>query len=154
MVKVTFKNIAVSMIILCLVVVILTSIDRATDVVAPQADTLLRVTVLDLDNQPVNNAQITVEGESYFTDSKGLSSTIQLRSLNNCYDSNISDWYTVNVRVQGNGYVPAMVFNCVVYNGQTRRLTVRLYKKDASNLPYVCYVESPPSDYVKSLLGD
>lgn len=123
------------------------------DVLAPQSETYLRVSVVDLDDKPVHNAKITVGEESFFSDNKGLSPTIRLESLHNSYDSSISSWHTVNVSVQATGYVSALVFNCVVYDAQTRRLTVRLYAKDSSNLPYVCYVESPPSEYVKDLLG-
>ena len=153
MIKATFKNIAISLVILSLVVVVLTTVDRVTDVTANQNDTFLRVTVLDLEDKPVYNAQITVCNRGYNTNNNGLSPTIGLTSLENSYDTTISDWYTVNVTVQCDGYVAALVFNCVVYNGQTRRLTVRLYPKDSSNLPYVCYVESPPSEYIKSFLG-
>lgn len=154
MIKATFKNIALSLLILSLVIVVLTTVDRVADVSASQSDTYLRVTVLDLDDKPVHNAKITVGKDSFFTDNKGLSPTIRLDSPQNSYDSAITDWYTVNVCVQGSGFVSALVFNCVVYNAQTRRLTVRLYTKDSSNLPYVCYVESPPNDYVKGLLKD
>ena len=152
MIKATFKNIAVSMLILSLVIVVLTTVDRVTDVVVTSKDTFLRVSVLDLNDKPVSNAKVTVGGEVFFTDSKGLSQTIRLKSPQNSYDNSITDWYTVNVSVQKEGFVAAMVFNCVVYEAQTRRLTVRLYAKDSSNLPYVCYVESPPADYIKSFL--
>ena len=153
MIKATFKNIAVAMLILSLVIVVLTTVDRVTDVVAASGDTFIRVTVLDLDDKPVQNASVTVAGETFQTDSKGLSPTIRLKSPQNVYDKAITDWYTVNVNVQSDNFVPALVFNCVVYDAQTRRLTVRLYAKDSSNLPYVCYVESPPAEYIKSILG-
>ena len=154
MVKATFKNIAVALILLSLVIVVLTSVDRVMSVSASKSDTYIRVTVLDLNDQPVHNAQVTVGGEDFLTDNKGLSPTIRLKTLQNSYDSSVTDWYTVNVSVQSDKYVPAVIFNCIVYNEQTRRLTVRLYPKDGSNLPYVCYVESPPSDYIKGVLGD
>ena len=152
MIKATFKNIAVSMIILSLVIVVLTTVDRVTDVTASMTDTYLRVTVLDLNDKPVSNAKVTVDGAKFSTDSKGLSPTVLLANMHNSYDSSITDWYTVNVQVQCDGYVSAVVFNCIVYNKQTRRLPARLYPRDESNLPYVCYVESPPSDYVKGIL--
>lgn len=152
MVKATFKNIAVSLIVLSLVIVVLTSVDRVMSVSAAQSDSYIRVSVVDLNNKPLSNVKVTVGAETFFTDNSGLSQTIPLNDLENSYDKSVTNWYTVNVRVQREGYVPAIVFNCVVYSGETRKLTVRLYEKDSSNLPYVCYVESPPSDYIQNLL--
>lgn len=148
MLKATLRNVAFSLVILSMVLVVLVAIDNAGDIKVSQKDTYLRVYVVDLDDKPVHNAQITIGKNSFFTDNKGLSPTIQLSELTNSYDSSVTDWYTVNVVIKKEGYVPTVVFNCVVFDSQTRRLTVKVYQNDASALPYVCYVESPPSDFV------
>lgn len=153
MMKATLKNVAFSLAILAMVLVVLAIVDSATDVKVGKSDTYLRVTVVDLDGKPVHNAQITVCDENFFTDNKGLSPSVQLTSPTNFYNKDITEWYTVNVTVKKEGFVPAVVFNCVVYQNQMRKLTVKIYPKDGSNLPYVCYVESPPSDYVESIIG-
>lgn len=148
MVKATLKNVAFSLVILSMVLVVLVAVDNARNINVSNADTCLRVYVVDLDEKPVHNAQITIGNDSFFTDNKGLSPTIPLPTLINSYDGSITDWYTVNVVIKKDGFVSTAVFNCVVFQGQTRRLTVKVYPKDTSALPYVCYVESPPSDFV------
>lgn len=121
--------------------------------VSARSKTCLRVTVVDLDGNPIHNAQVTVNSQTFNTDNKGLSPAIELNGLTNCYDDAIEEWKTATVTVRKEGYVTAINFNCVVYVSQTRKLTVRLYDVDASELPYTSYVESPPDEYVKELLG-
>ena len=151
--KVTFKNIAFALVILAAVLSVLAVVDRGkTEVQTTKTDTFVRLTVLDLDGNPVHNAQVTVCSETFFTDNKGLSPTIQLAKLENSFDESITDWHTVNVIIKKDGYVPTVMFNCVVYDHDTRKITVKIYPVDASDLPYVCYVESPPDDYVKDLI--
>lgn len=153
MVKANLKNIAISLALLSLVIVILAAVDSAINLDVAQSETYLRVTVVDLSDSPVHNAQISVAGERFYTDNKGLSPNIQLVSPENSYNGDITEWYTVNVVVVKEGFVPAVVVNCVVYDKQTRRLTVKIYPKDNSELPYVCYVESPPNDFLEQLIG-
>lgn len=154
MVKANLKNIAISLVILSVVIVLLTVIDGTRGITVSQSDTYLRVTVVDLQDNPIHNAKISIGTEGYYTDNNGLSPAIKLVSPQNSYDSAITKWHTVNVTVQKEGYVAAVVINCVVYDAQTRRLTVRIYPNDSSNLPYVCYVESPPNEYVQQLLDN
>ena len=150
--KATLKGVAVALSILAMVIVVLTAVDKANDVTVAVTDTYLKIAVVDLNDTPVHNAKVTVGELSFYTDNKGMSPTIQLGSYTNCYDSSITDWGTVTVMIEKDGFAPTFVFNCVVYNGQTRKLTVKIYQQDASELPSVSYVESPPDDYVKGLL--
>ena len=150
--RATLKGIAVALSILAMVIVVLSAVDSASNVTVSSTDTYLKVIVVDLDNLPVHNAKVTVGSQSFYTDNKGLSPSIELVNLANSYDDSISDWGTVTVVIQRDGYAPTFVFNCVVYNGQTRKLTVKIYPQDASQLPYVSYVESPPDEYIKGLL--
>ena len=150
--KATLKGVAIALSILAMVVVILSAVDAANNVTVSATDTYIKVAVVDLNDAPVHNAKVTVGQKSFFTDNKGLSPSIQLTQYTNCYDSSITEWGTVTVIIEKDGYTPTFVFNCVVYDGQTRKLTVKAYPQDASELPYVSYVESPPDDYVKSLL--
>lgn len=142
------------MALLALTLTVLSVLDASASVDADSsAETYLRVTVVDLDGEPLHNAQVEVCGKSFCSDNKGLSPNILLTDLSNAYDASVSQWHTVNVVVKKDGYVPALAINCVVYDGQSRKLTVRLYQNDASNLPYVCYVESPPQSYLQQLVG-
>lgn len=150
--KATLKGVAIALSILAMVIVILSAVDRANGISVSATDTYVKVAVVDLNDAPVHNAKITIGEHSFFTDNKGLSPSIELAKYSNCYDSQITEWGTVTVIIQKDGYTPTFVFNCVVYGGQTRKLTVKVYPQDASELPYVSYVESPPDDYVKSLL--
>ena len=64
------------------------------------------------------------------------------------------DWSTVTVVVSCEGFVTTVLFNCVVKDNQTRGdLTIRLFKLDQSELPYVAIVEVPPDDFIKNLTG-
>lgn len=151
--KATFKNISIALSLLLVVLVILISVDNAASLAAVSAKTQIKVTVVDLEGKPVHNANVTVQGQSFKTDNKGASPSIELKTLKNCYDANVTEWGTETVTVTCKNYVTAVTFNCVVYFGQTRKLTVKIYPKDASDLPYVSYVESPPDEYVKELLA-
>ena len=150
--KATLKGLAIALSILAMVVVILSAVDAASDVTVSATDTYIKIAVVDLNDEPVYSAKVTIGEQSFFTDNKGLSPSIELARYTNCYDSAITEWGTVTVTIEKDGYTPTFVFNCVVYNGQTRKLTVKVYPQDASELPYVSYVESPPDDYVKGLL--
>lgn len=151
--KATFKSIAIALSILVVVMVVLAVVDTRTDTTVSRSETCVKITVVDLDGAPIHNAQITVDGQIFYTDNKGFSPSIQIANLSNCYDATITDWGTVTVVVQKQGYTPTFVLNSVVYSGQTRKLTVKVYPLDSSDLPYVSYVESPPDNYLKSLLS-
>ena len=151
--KATLKNVAVAMAILCAVVAALAVVDVSNNVAVAVTNTSIKVAVVDLDGTPVHNAKVTVGEHSFYTDNKGLSPSIELATIVNSYDATITEWGTVTVIVEKDGYAPTFVFNCVVYNGQTRKLTVKAYPQDGSELPYVSYVESPPDDYVNGLLS-
>ena len=151
--KATLKGVAIALSILAMVIVILSAVDAANDVTVSATDTYVKIAVVDLNDEPVHNAGITIGAQNFFTDNKGLSPSIELSQYTNCYDSKITEWGTVTVIIEKDGYTPTFVFNCVVYAGQTRKLTVKVYPKDASELPYVSYVESPPDDYIQSLIN-
>ena len=151
--KATFKSVAVALAILVVVVGVLAAVDANANAAVAVSNTYIKVAVVDLNGAPVHNAKVTVGEVSFYTDNKGLSPSIELATLSNSYDASITEWGTVTVKVEKDGFVPTFVFNCVVYNGQTRKLTVKTYTKDGSELPYVSYVESPPDDYIKSLLN-
>ena len=152
--KATLKGVAIALSILAMVIVILSAVDAANNVTVSATDTYVKVAVVDLNNTPVHNAKITVGTQSFFTDNKGLSPSIELAEYSNCYDNAITEWGTVTVIIEKMGYTPTFVFNCVVYGGQTRNLTVKIFPQDSSELPYVSYVESPPDDYIKSLISN
>ena len=151
--KATLKNVAIAVAILMMVVVVLTAIDKASDIGVSASKTAIKVTVVDLDNNPVHNAVVNVNGKTFFCDNNGNSPLIELDNLTNCYDKNLTAWHTQTVVVTKDGFVPTVVLNCVVFDKETRKLTVKIYPNDQSNLPYVCYVETPPADYLEGLVG-
>lgn len=151
--KATLKGIAIALSILAMVIVVLSAVDSASNVNVSATDTYLKVAVVDLDNTPVHNAKVIVGNQSFYTDNKGLSPSIELVEFTNSYDDSITEWGTVTVMIQKDGYSPTFVFNCIVYSGQTRKLVVKIYPTDASQLPYVSYVETPPNEYINSLLN-
>ena len=150
--KATLRSVAIALSVLAMVVAALMIADANLVADASAKKTYIRVTVVDLGNNPVHNAQVKVGTTAFNTDNKGLSPAIELSNLTNCYDESIEDWKTATVVVSKDGYVTAVSFNCVVYVGQTRKLTVKLYPVDSSELPYTTYVESPPDEYVKTLI--
>lgn len=152
MIKANFKNVAIVLSVLFVTLVFFAVFDEVSAVNVSESVTYLRVTVVDLNDKPVHGAEIGVGDVEFFTDNKGLSPTISLQFETNSYDSSITEWFTVNVIVTKAGYVPTVVVNCVVYDNQTRHLKVKVYPSDGSDLPCVCYVESPPSDYLKRLI--
>ncbi|MCM1289174.1 MAG: hypothetical protein NC132_00740 [Corallococcus sp.] len=151
--KATFRNTAFVLVILAAVLSVLAVTDRNNaEIKTAKTDTCVRLNVTDLDGNPVHNAKVTVCGETFFTDNKGLSPSIQILDPQNAFDNNVTDWHTVDVIIKKDGYVPTIMFNCVVYDKQTRKISVKIYPLDASDLPYVCYVESPPDDFVKDMI--
>ena len=151
--RATFKSVAVALAILLVVVGVLMAVDANSNMAVAVANTYIKVAVVELDGAPVHNAKVTVGEVTFFTDNKGLSPSIELATLSNSYDASITEWGTVTVIVEKDGYAPTFVFNCVVYNSQTRKLTVKIYTRDGSELPYVSYVETPPDGYVQELLN-
>lgn len=117
--------------------------------------TALKLKVTDLDGNAVSKAQITLVecGSSFFTDNNGLSPTMEVQISKTALNVN-EDWSTVTVVVSCEGFVTTVLFNCVVKDNQTRGdLTIRLFKLDQSELPYVAIVEVPPDDFIKNLTG-
>lgn len=151
--KTTIKSVAVALAVLAVVIAVLVAVDGTHNVGVSANKTYIKVTVVDLDGNAVHNAQVHINGDVFNTDNKGLSPTIELNNLSNSYDSSIADWGTVTVTVTKDDCTPAVVFNCIVYAGQTRKLTVKLFPCDGSELPYTVYVESPPDDYVKGIIS-
>lgn len=149
--KTSWKNVALFLAALSMVLVVLTAIDTAAEMQTDASVTLLRVTVVDLQDVPLHNAEVTVFGQTFFTDNNGRSPVIQAEEQNSYGD--ITSWHTATVTVQKQGFVPAVVINCVLTDGRQRDLKVRLYGVDGSDLPYVCYVESPPKQYLEGLLA-
>ena len=152
--RATFKSVAVALAILVSVLGVLIAVDASKNVAVAVSNTYIKVAVVDLDGVAVHNAKVTVGEQSFYTDNKGMSPSIELTTMVNCYDSSITEWGTVTVLIEREGFVPTFVFNCVVYGGDTRKLTVKIYAQDGSELPYVSYVESPPGDYIQKLLSE
>lgn len=155
MIRLTKYNFIISTLVLLLVVGCLMLVDNSTVDVVASDSTRIRVTVVDvLDGSAVHNATVDISVTTeFFTDNTGLSPTIDVPIVANMYDSSITDWYCVDVVVTKDGYVPTVVVGCVLYTSQLRQLTVYLYQLDSASPQYVCYVESPPSDYLLSLVG-
>lgn len=151
--KTTLKNVAIVVVVLSMVLVVLTAIDKASDVDVSANTTAIKVTVVDLNNLPVHNAQVTVDGQTFFCDNNGNSPVIDLANPTNSYDKTLTAWHTQTVIIKKDGYVPTVVLNCVIFDKETRKLTVKIYPADQSTLPYVCYVETPPADYLNQLIG-
>ena len=120
-----------------------TSGQQATD-----STTKLAVTVIDLSGNLIENAVVKVVecGITAKTDANGQTGELILSNL----PAQQLDWCGLTVTVTRSGYVNTAVIDCVVYYGRTRTLKVRMYDDDGS-LPYVCYVECPPSEYVEGL---
>lgn len=150
--KATFKNVAIAIAVLAVATGVFAYVDSVA-VSANSAQTCLKVTVVDLEGNPLHDAQVKVGDGIFYCDNKGRTAQIQPSILVNSYDSSIDSWYTAHVVVQKDGYVPSVVVNCVLSHGQTRQLTVRMYPLDGSELPFVIYVERPPSNFVKDLLS-
>lgn len=151
--KTTLKNVAIAVVALAMVLVVLSAIDKASDIGVSASKTAIKVTVVDLDNNPVHNAVVTIDGATFYCDNNGNSPVIEIANIHNSYDKNITAWHTQTVIITKAGYVPTVVLNCVVFDKETRKLTVKIYPVDESKLPYVCYVETPPSDYINQLVG-
>lgn len=154
MFKTTLKSVAIALSVLAAIVLILSAVDVTRTVSANGKELSLKVTVVDLDGVPVHNAVVKVNDQTFFTDNKGNSPNFALLNVSNCYDASITEWGTVTVAVTKDGFVPAFVFNCVVYSDVPRKLTVKIYPADGSDLPYVCYVESPPDDYMRQIMQE
>ena len=82
--KTTIKNVAIAVALLTMVVVVLTAIDKASDIGVSASKTAIKVTVVDLDNNPVHNAVVTIGEKAFFCDNNGNSPVIELDTLTNC----------------------------------------------------------------------
>ncbi|MEG2159001.1 MAG: hypothetical protein RRY18_03900, partial [Clostridia bacterium] len=90
---------------------------------------------------------------SFNSDNRGYSPRIDIDKQINCYNESITEWFCVTILVSKEGYVNSAVVNCVLKANNNRNITVRLYKKDSSDLKCVTYVEAPPDEYIDSLFA-
>lgn len=63
--KTSWKNVALFLAALSMVLVVLTAIDTAAEMQTDASVTLLRVTVVDLQDAPLHNAEVTVFGQTF-----------------------------------------------------------------------------------------
>lgn len=149
--KTTLRNIVIAIAVLFVVVAVLYIVGGPT-VTVGKKPTQLRVYVVDTDGVPVIDARVCVDGVVVNSDVTGTANIVP-KQLSNRYDDKINEWFTADVVVVKDGFVPTVVVGCVMYTEQTRKLTVRIYAKDSSELPVVTYVESPPPQYLDSLIN-
>ena len=116
----------------------------------------LKLRITDTNNQPVHNAKITIKetGKFFFTDENGISPNMQIDFLKNVYDENVNSWFCVTLLIEKQGFVNTVVFNCVVFCNTKRDFNVKIYQQDESDLPFVCYVESPPKNFINDLFSN
>ncbi len=72
-----------------MVMVVLVAVDKANGITVAANNTHIKITVVDLNNNPVHNAKVTVSGKSFYTDNNGYSPSIELQDLLNSYDADI-----------------------------------------------------------------
>jgi len=155
--KLTRKNLllALAFLALCVTGAVFADGARKATQTSAQGQTSVRVEVVDESGAPLHNATVKVQGvdNRFLTDDKGNSPVIETGARRNAVDATQTEWYCVNVLIEKEGYVPTFLINVVVISGQTRLVKAKVYADDDSHLPYVCYVESPPDDYLRSLVG-
>lgn len=149
--KYVLRSICVALLVFAAFVVTALIVESKTASVSV-APTQLRVHAEDLDGKPVVGAKVCACGVSVVTDVTG-DATIVVSEPTNRYVAS-ANWCAADVVVVKDGFVPTVVVGCVYYVEQTRKLTVRMYQRDDSELPMVTYVESPPADYLKNLIDD
>ena len=151
--KLTVKLIGIAMVLFVCAILLVTSLNTQSTAYL-QSNAQIKVCVVDLEGKPVHNAKVGIVGDSiqFYTDNNGNSPLVDLSTRQNAYNPEITQWYTINLQISKSGYVDAFVLNCVVYVANVRNVTVRVYSKDSSDLPFVCYVESPPNDYLQGLI--
>jgi len=145
-----FFRVIVPILIISIIVATLAAVDNARGVYNDKNNTLLCVTVINLDGQAVEGATITIieTGQKFVTDKQGKTMPIPIsRSVVAQYE-----WFHVTLTIKAKNFVDTIMINCAVYDDITRYLTVKIYPIDGSFLPYVVYTESPPDDYIRSIL--
>lgn len=115
--------------------------------------TSVQFCVTDLGGIPIKNAVVTVKEDNIvnLTDEEGNTPQFLVAVAHNSINKN-EDWFGVTVTVTAEGYVPMVIFNCIVYESKTRQVVVRLFDDDGT-LPYAAYVEIPTEEIIRKLLA-
>ena len=144
-----FFRVIVPIFLICIIVATLFALDNSRGVYNDKNNTLLCVTVINLDGRPVENATVTIveTGQKFVTDKQGKTLLIPLsRNAVAQYE-----WFHVTLTIKAENYVDTILIDCAIYDDMTRYVTVKIYPMDGT-LPYVVYTESPPDDYIRKIL--
>jgi hypothetical protein len=114
--------------------------------------TSVQFCVTDLEGNPIKDAVVTIkeEGKTDTTDSEGNTTQLVVRVVHNDINKN-EDWFGVTVTVKAEGFVPMVIFNCILYESKMRQVNLRLFNDDGT-LPYTAYVEIPAVEIIRKLL--
>lgn len=137
--------------LLFVVILTLFVIDEYRGVYVSDNQSSIKVLVTDLQGNAIQNAKISFENSEayFFTDNHGYSPSIPLKRKTD----NKLDWFTVTLIIKASSYCDALLFDCVIYDFEQRFVQIRLYNDDGT-LPYVCYTETPPPNYIYQLLKE
>lgn len=146
-----YVTIFVLAIVVCSLSAVNVAVNNQTQNYQSTGTASLVVEVVDFNNQPIDNAIINVIDTNSTTTSgtDGTTPSIFLSQI----PFLDKGWYGLTVTVKRSGYVDTVIYGCVILPNQTRTLKVRMYNDDGT-LPFVCYVECPPNDYIDKILGN
>lgn len=100
----------------------------------------LTVKVLTMKGTPLPDAVIAIEGEdgTHKTSLNGTTDSIEIEYKGN-------EYYAIKVFIFKSGYVDTVIYNCMLYKGKDRLLTIHMLVDDGT-LPFVALTEVPSDE--------
>ena len=120
--------------------------------------TYLRVKVCDLRENELEGVRVTVLEQNlvFYTDPIGRTPKILMENrVDETADAAGGNWFCVTLIFEKQGYVPTVLYRCVVTRGAFRDgATVHLLTREQTSSPFVTLVEAPPDAWTEQLLQD
>ena len=118
--------------------------------------TSVRFRVTDLNDHPLFHAEVSLPEHdlTFFTDNNGYTPKISLPVTQSGLSEKLNtDWFPVTVCARRDGFVPTVLFHCILYRSRFRDgPTLRLFSQAETSAPFVAIVETPPDDWTKDFL--
>ena len=129
---------------------------RHADTVSSET-TSVRFRITDLGGNALARAEVVLPEQDlvFYTDNNGYTPKILIPvSLNGLSEKLDTDWFPVTVYARCEGYVPTILFHCILYRSRFRDgPTIRLFTPQETSAPYVAIVETPPDDWTEEFLN-
>lgn len=129
-------------------------VSNAANLEIPPIITSVRIKVTDTNNTAIKNAKVIILDDDiyFYTDNNGFTPIIDVVFVPNKLDAN-ANWSTISILIIKDGYVPTLLYDCVIYNGRVRNgPTITMLTPSQTQSKIITIVETPPDEWTEKLI--